>query len=460
MLIYCVALAAACVACALALAVRVWRNAGDRLRPHEWLCIGLGIYYGGGALAAFAGSSAAEVRQMIADAGTTEVGIVHALMVVLGFMLLLNLGCALFPRETGIDTRLVLHALEHFRSSQKSGLFFACVLGLEVVLIATGKIGFAGVQTEEDSYRVSSLAMLIQPFGLAVLFIGGYLIGAEPRKIWRLLPFLAQFAIHILLGRRVAVAAIAVAGLGYLLSRPNWRYGICAVALAASLCMVAFPVFLSMRVAKSGFSEKPDLKDLVAESIQVLRSGQGPNDEILKEQLAENLRSRPFIIGFLAGLCSSPRRNAGSMGDVTIGAVAGALPSVLFPMKIRWMARGAEERVAEQQMGMYWVEDEANSILTAAYTDARELGVLLLVPLVMGWIALVTWFVRYSPVPEFRATLFCCAIFTPLYVEQALTGWFVGLRDALILFLVSIAIGWILEGVRRWPPHAMLKRAH
>jgi hypothetical protein len=421
----------------------------DVLRPHRLLCLGLGGYYGGGALVVLALNGPVQMGELLADGGADAESLVLALALVLGFVALLDLTCALLPKATALSSRVVIGWLETLTPSTAFFGYAAAVLGVQAILLATGKLGLSGLQIEEGSHRISPAAALAQPFSMSLLVLGAYGLASRQHRIGRVGVLLAQWALVLLWGRRYTTVAACLSLVGFLLGKPDPRRSAVAVALGAGLVVLVFPFFFALRTAKQEQEESPSLRVMVTEAWHILRTGETLRRESFWNNLHENLRSRPLIVRFLAALVARPREYPGAFGVVSMGALATAAPSAWFPEKTWWMARGFEEYVAYRDLRLVLVQDEANSVLTGAYLEAREWGVFLLVPTVALWIAGMLALVRSADWPVFALAVLALTFFTLLFVEQPLAGWVVAARNALVLWMPGFALRAF---VGRWRP--------
>jgi hypothetical protein len=211
--------------------------------------------------------------------------------------------------------------------------------------------------------------------------------------------------------------------------------------LSVSLVAVVgvFPLFFAMRMAQHDRRDKPTLAQRAEHAVRIMRTGSGPGDRDFWEQLRENVESRPFIIGYLASLCSRPRHYTGAGGNVTLGALATAVPSSLLPSKDRLMVWGMEEGLAYREMGMHNIEDEAETIVTSGYVDAREFGVLLAALGFMAWLWIMRFLFLSCPVPEVAVGVLGATLMQCLNVEDGLAAFFVVLRNTAMLCVAAYA---------------------
>lgn len=419
------------------------------LRPHRFLCAALGLYYGGGTLVGLLRLEPAELQAALWKDGAGMEGLWQALLLVLLFLLVLEVVCLALPNATALPAPHVASCLARLTSPGPFAWFAAGVLGVQLFLMATGKIGFSGMQAQEGSSRISPLAALVQPFSMALMMICGYGTLSRDHRRLRLLVLLVQTVLIVLVGRRYAVVGIALAGTGFVLAQPSRAQVVLLLSAAGAATLFAIPTFSALRSA--GESERNlALAPRVQEAWTILNTGTTPSGGDFWQGLSENLESRPFIIGYLASLCARPRHYPGTGGKVLLGALAGAVPSRFAPRKDLWMALGAEENLAYEEFRMSEITDEAETPLTGAYLDGRELGVALSVALIVLWLWVMRLLCLSSPASAVSLAVLAATLFCVLFVESGLLQWTVTVRNSLLLWSAGIALHWLHSVLKAW----------
>lgn len=416
---------------------RIWRELPRQIQPHRFLCGSLALYYGLGSLIAFLRLEPIELQAQLSRNAASQAGLTQALALVLGFVVLLNLVCGLLRNTLSWSSQSLVERLAVAVKGPRFFWFACIVLALQFVLLATGKLGFTGFQLEEGSERISPTAALVRPLSIALMVLSGYGLLQKDYRVLRVAVLVVQGAIIVLMGRRFAVAVIALTMLGFLLARPSRsRIGL-ALAFAVVAAGCSFPLFFAMRKAQQDEKEQLSLAQRVETGFRVLLTGQTPSGGDFWLQLRENLESRPFIIGYLASLCSRPGHYSGVGGKVLFGALITAVPSVLLPSKDRLKAMGAEEALAYTEFRMYGTVDEATTLITSGYVDAREVGVVFIGIVVVAWLAIARFLWVSCPVPEVAIAIMSATLLGCLFVESGLGALFAGTRDCIILFVGS-----------------------
>jgi hypothetical protein len=178
---------------------------------------------------------------------------------------------------------------------------------------------------------------------------------------------------------------------------------------------------------------------MLKEGAGFMLSGQTTDGTVLRDVLKENLTERPLIIGYLAQLVSLRSEQRGSWGEILVDSLVTAIPSRIFPFKVYWMLGGAEEDIAAKHLGITEAEDSANTVLTTAYTEARELGLLAYAGVVCGLMVFMASIIRLTKTPLFSTLAVIYVIFQLFYLEDAFLSSFATLRSLLLFFHCDLA---------------------
>lgn len=249
-------------------------------------------------------------------------------------------------------------------------IFVTTIAAASIAQIAIGTIGFHQNMTGEG-VRVSPLAALtvaaIVPAAALTSFVWRRFDGWQ--RYLMLSVLIVLMLVQFYQGRRVFIYSLVVCLMCYFAANPPKRLftlkNLLTFALSAALIMFASKAFFAMRMAVWELGSTRDTAAMLSKGFDVLINAQ---DTGLDEEVAENQKSRTFIIGYLAELVGALELQEPLYGDVLVFDIAINVPSVLWPEKYKIIALGVEEVVANPHFGLS-PEDDANSIATAGAAD-------------------------------------------------------------------------------------------
>ena len=241
------------------------------------------------------------------------------------------------------------------------------------------------------------------------------------------------------LGRRAMIYAIVLSLLGLRLGSYKVPYSpfkkVVLLGLLAGLIYFVTIGFFYLRIA--GYSLlRPTLVQRVEAAISLAKEKSYSD---IKEEFAENVERRTFILGFLGQLEGYTDTMPGAHGDDVLNQFQLALPSVLYPGKDLFFS---EEGLANSLFGSNYI-DEANSVLTTGAVDFGLWGVLIYPLLFVLMIRLLFEFIGEA-MPTFAACFIILASFsTLLEPELMVTSYFLIIRNSLffgsfVWFIMSL----------------------
>lgn len=321
-------------------------------------------------------------------------------------------------------------------------LVLAMVLLGTVLALATGQLGFQGVQTGEDNTAlVSPLASLMASTITPVLGLTALVFSNQPASRQRTLALAMGLLLILIMmtqGRRpflfnmitVFIAFFCTRGIRDLIT-PK-AVIILVVGVLCALGMSRF--YLATRTASYTLPASATLMDRLEAGVDAL---QRPQVYDLDEAVRENQSTRTFVVGYLAELIEAiDATDRSTQGDLLMLNVATAVPTSIWPGKWRVIYQvGSDEIACHAKLGLpAW--DAANSILTEGLCDFKWPG-LLLYPLAMAaMMTLANLAVRRAPLIV-RGLVCFATIGGLLHVEGVLTGYIVGLRNIALMAAVT-----------------------
>ncbi|EOM1465678.1 TPA: hypothetical protein L9033_005232 [Klebsiella pneumoniae] len=195
-------------------------------------------------------------------------------------------------------------------------------------------------------------------------------------------------------------------------------------------------IFISLRfyLWQSSINDV-DVFDLFLSVFDVLMN---QTDDV-SQYLSQNYSSRGMVINFFAELIDVLDSNVllFSKGTILFSSIIVSIPKVLLPIdKEPFLSLAYEEHVAAMLQGRTDYEDLANTLLTAGFVDFSYFGVILypvffsflyifILRVGKGFLSLVNMYILFSYI-----------IFSVLYFEKGLAGYF----TSIIIAFVTIAI--------------------
>lgn len=336
-----------------------------------------------------------------------------------------------------VDTLKVFNVAWDARYQSIAVAVVATVALAAVVQVATGAIGYHQDMTG-DGVSVSPLAAITVSAICPSLVIGLFALPGTRDRTRQILVIavVALLLIQFYQGRRVFIYSVVLALMCIFATQTTRRWfsprNLLLLVLAVAAMAFASKAFYALRMAKVELGDQAkDLKVLIQKGGEILldskRSG-------LNDELADNEKSRTFIIGYPAEILESLEDHAPLYGQLLQFDLALSVPSALWPNKYRIVALGSEETIANPQLGLR-VSDEANSLVSAGLSDFGVVGMFAYTVAIVGVFRCLLGAIRCAGVLPY---LFVAAAFVNalLNVEAALADYFNVLRGLIIVSIV------------------------
>ena len=306
-------------------------------------------------------------------------------------------------------------------------------IGTAVLLasFAHGSSGFMGGDNGEDIGHVSYIKSLSiwltgSLLSLAVC-VALNVKGTFTRNYGRVLSVLL-FVMILPVGRRALIYSVVLAILGLRLGRYQVPYSPLkkTVLLGMLVVVVYFSTicFFYLRIAGYGML-RPTLVQRVSAALRLAKE---KSYSEIKEQFAQNVQTRTFILGFLGQIEGYAEKLPTAHGTDLAEQAQLALPSLIFTEKNLFFT---EEQLVNSLFGTDFI-DEANSVLTAGAVDFGVLGVLIY-PLLAAFMFRAFFEFLGEFMPSFAACFVIIASFTDiLEPENTLTAYFVVIRNGIL----------------------------
>jgi hypothetical protein len=418
--------------------------------PHALLGGALGFYYGIGSLVGLVLVPERDLIFMLQEARIVPFDIAIAAIWVFVWCFLMHFFCVYARHKMCIPTVYIIDCMSRVTSNRANLGVVIIVMGVEAWVVATGRFSFQGATTDEDVLnRVSPLALLVGPLMFSLIPIGMFMAAKAGQTLLARLVgvviVMSQMFMVLLAGRRAIAIGVFLIFIGVILTRISTKRLVIGFLMCGLLFGAFFPFFFATRIA----GHDPGMSALTrSERITKQLSGAkdimtGRDGEDFTEKLKNNISTRPFIIGYLAMLMQSDRSNPGSLGAVFKRGVAAAVPSLIWRGKDGIIAAD-EEWIAYERFSLPRYTDEANTIMTSAYTDFREVGpifYLSLYLLILGG-ARILVVSRLLPPTVKLLVLFSLMLYS-LNIEAPF-NWFTSMRDVGLLALMLH--GWASIG--------------
>lgn len=336
---------------------------------------------------------------------------------------------------------------ETFTDSERSStvVLLVIVTAGTFIALATGQLGFQGVQSgEEGSVLVSPLASLVTSTltpvtALAILAFGSQ-ANSRVRSLVIVLCVLLALT-QMTQGRRLLMFNVLTLTMAFFAARGTKGFftpKIIGVLLVTLLVIVgASRFFVSMRIAGYSLPSHATMKERVEGAIDVITN---PEQSGLNEHLKENQSTRTFVLGYVGELIEAyEKSNRTTEGDLLILNVATAMPTAIWPGKWRVIADiGSDELACHARMGMpAW--DAANTVITEGFCDFGWTGMLVYPIAMAGLMTLACMAVRRTNI-LIRALVGFAVIKSLLGVEGVLTGYIVDLRNTAVLAVAAFLL--------------------
>ncbi len=282
------------------------------------------------------------------------------------------------------------------------------------------EIGHAGYLRSLSVWLTGSLLALAVCVALNVK--GGFT--RNYARVLSVLLFLMVFPI----GRRVLIYSVVLVLLGLRLGRYKIPYSpLKKTVLLGVLGLVIYFAtigFFYLRIAGYGML-RPTLVQRVSAAFRLAKEKSYAE---IKEQFAQNVQKRTFILGFLGQIEGYAETLPTAHGTDIEEQAQLALPSLLFTEKDLFFT---EETLVNSLFGTDFL-DEANSIFTAGAVDFGVFGVLVY-PLVAAFLFRAFFEVVGELMPTFAACFVILASFTDiLEPENTVTAYFVIIRNGVL----------------------------
>lgn len=287
---------------------------------------------------------------------------------------------------------------------------------------------------------------------VASLSVPSFLTAEKGReKILSGMAALVLLLLFSVLGRRASVyttmEVIFVLGLtGY-----KWRgrglRSTLLIAFLGGVIVVGGLAFMILRIAPMTRAEAYQQQTLAQRIVAASKLvKQGNALALAAEATRQNVRSRTFVIAFLANVLDASSTRTPALGKDALNLIVGTIPSALYPNKDLFFS---EEMLVDQTFG-FGYGDEANSILTAGATDFGLVGMIVYPLLLVILARLIYGFLSLWLNPIALLFIALGLIFLFLQTEIVLTGYVSDFRND-IIFGILMQIFFLLPRFRLHP---------
>jgi hypothetical protein len=220
--------------------------------------------------------------------------------------------------------------------------------------------------------------------------------------------------------------------------------GLLVLFVTGVLVFSAAKMFFAMRQATYDLPKGFSVVELAQAGFKKL-SGDAQAD--LDEKLKENQATRTFILGYAAEILYGLERHDPVGGGLMELGIATAVPTLIWPGKWKIMAQGSEENICNPQLGMPpW--DAANSLLTSGLCDFGWYG-FYAYPLFFSLLFSLTIF-AFKKLPVVPRMVYGFGlIFSLLNAESVITGYFVMVRNGVILVIIMTLLHQLVLAYNR-----------
>jgi len=323
------------------------------------------------------------------------------------------------------------------------------VMLVGLFMISTGRIGYmGGIADANGGSQISVSAALIlalmAPAGAMAVFQARR---SDNRKIsWMflcmaVLILLPQFG----LGRRIFFFTLLLYFFAAILAkRPrkfiNFR-SVIVVLLAAGLIQIGTTAFYALRVASYSVKNEGSSLSVTTLLPEALKVYENRERNFLSDRISDNVKSRTFILEYLATLVYHQDSMPPMYGENLARAIIMVIPSSIYPNKFKNPLFGSEENLSHPHFHMP-VWDAANSVYTAGVVDFGVCGIFIL-PLAVCFVfsALLSLVRKYLPCADSLFISFL-VVYSLLAIEVDLPGYYINCFPA-SLFGFFIWLFWI-----------------
>ncbi len=327
-------------------------------------------------------------------------------------------------------------------SDKKRLLWFGIIiLTLVLIYIATGKLGFMGDVGVAKGYvnvapTSAILLDLILPVG-AVLLLAGMKENDPKIKLIFTVLALSLVIVQFGFGRRVFVFSVLIYTMVFFFTAKSFRL----VSLKNIIVFVL--IGISIQVVTTSFSvlristyenknQERTIFEMLPDAIKVYRDKDFYH---VDEQIHNNLRSRTFVLEYLASIDKSLETIEPTYGNNLLRALVVSIPSVLYPSKFINGLFMTEEQYINPHFRLP-MKDSSNSTLTGSLSDFGELG-MFFIPFLFAFIYARVLSVSRKHISRissiFLGLLFAYKL---LSIEGDITVFFGTLRFSLIFMLI------------------------
>jgi hypothetical protein len=342
-----------------------------------------------------------------------------------------------------------------FNETDKNRFFWFAffIFVLTVIFIATGKLGFMGSVAIAKGYvNVSPssaiLLDLILPVGAVAFYIG---LKEDTPKIKRLFIVVGLMLLFIQFGfsRRVFVfSALIYLTIFFLMSKPFRLLSLKNIVIFLIFGVVIQTVTTSYQILRiSTYQNKNTEKSIFQMVPDAIKVYEDKDFYHVDENIHNNLRSRTFVLEYLAREDKALSTIEPIYGTNLLRALVVSVPRIFFPSKYTNELFLQEENFIGSHFKLP-ITDSANTVITGSLADFGEVGVFLL-PLLLCFIysRILSACRKYmNPI----SSVFIAIFFSYRLISvEADIGIFFSTLRALIIFWFIL---WLLFNVNKKTP--------
>ena len=424
-----------------------FRTLPKMILAHLLMLAAILIYCAGGTLLAYVSLSQTELTGLLSWRHIGDEHIIFALILTLVFCVFVHWVAIRLAGRIGIPTAQAVSALDRLSLDPLAfGATSILILAAYGALVATGRVSFHGAQGQQatDSAGAESGADPLLMVMSLVLFLLPLLCGYRflvRGKLLATLPVFAGSVVFALVqGRRDLIELLFFGVLGYALNRRlQITRAVKSVALASilGLAVLGFLVSVAVRMASSFSGRSATPAQVASLAYGMLTTGGQDKSTNVASATKDNVGTRAFNpILFLATLSSADREQSGVLGDIMVNGVELAVPGILWPQKELYVQ--TEEEIASASMHVPVSYDEAETIMSGAYNDFREPGLVVYGLFIIVMLMVSAFAVSRAHLPVFKLLLLTAILLTVLSTEAEIVSWFLLLRNIMALSLLDL----------------------
>lgn len=348
--------------------------------------------------------------------------------------------------------------------SPKGAMLFAIgILVLCSALIAIGKIGYHGDIMTEEAGRPSSIALYAlycaPPAAALLAFVRPTL---PPSQRWVAIVVIALLLlIQLYIGRRNALFTGMLCLAAHFAAFRHGRLPYFKIVLSLLVGVAIYPyattAFMAMRLASydTPEGEKVQVVPVISKAIDIaIHDKYGE----VSRQSEENLRTRTYLIGYLAELTWRTEAQEPLYGDLLFYGVGMAIPRALWPTKFKYLRYGSEESAANPRLGLI-PYDQANTIFTTGMTDFGLPGMLAYPMAIVALYSLVLRVFKRGP-PLVYASIFLAMLSVLVSIENPLSFYFSSLREIVPLAVIGMLLTQAFKLLKGYNTASRIDLAH